>query len=418
MGSFFKGLLTLIARLVGNRGDDSTTGTPSPPTNGDTTAPPAEPTAPIDMDDLLDDDLLDIDDGTIVEAPAPIPNDEAPPPPITSPINPDDDAHDHDHSDCNFPETHDIPSDVSHADVPEIVTDAQAGSFGAQALLTNDIAPTFSTQSSDCIVTVRPELGSVNLRLGPNLKFEPPIAKTRGGITYELVGAAEPDENDLRWFAVKLGTTSGWIRSDLVNLSAECASHTFINDEDVAQPDQPPITGKFPLPVKASISQGYWSRHRGYDMNSAEGTALVAPIDGTCIRQIVCTKCTAARPNRYPNGSFQCPDTWTDPAWGYGYGNFMIVRHDYALLPADMQAEMDKRSLGQGFAYILYAHLSRMDVALGERFRARQTLGATGNTGCSTAPHLHFEVKIGNDESVDNIWSKQVSVNPKLMFDV
>ena len=56
-----------------------------------------------------------------------------------------------------------------------------------------------------------------------------------------------------------------------------------------------------------------------------------------------------------------------------GYGNEVIIDH--------------------GFGYrTRYAHLSRIDVAVGMPIRRGQQLGAVGSTGKSTGPHLHYEV--------------------------
>jgi murein DD-endopeptidase MepM/ murein hydrolase activator NlpD len=44
----------------------------------------------------------------------------------------------------------------------------------------------------------------------------------------------------------------------------------------------------------------------------------------------------------------------------------------------------------------LYAHLSRRFVTTGERVQIGQTIGMSGNTGNSTGPHLHLEMKHGD----------------------
>ena len=61
--------------------------------------------------------------------------------------------------------------------------------------------------------------------------------------------------------------------------------------------------------------------------------------------------------------------------WQNGYGNVVQVRHGNERLT-------------------VYAHLSRIDVAKGQRVDQGAIIGAVGQTGWATGPHLHFEVKI------------------------
>lgn len=71
-----------------------------------------------------------------------------------------------------------------------------------------------------------------------------------------------------------------------------------------------------------------------------------------------------------------------------GYGNMVSVDH------------------GHGIETV-YAHMSRIDVEPGQRVRPGSVLGRMGNTGFSTGPHLHFEVRFNGR-----------SVNPLKMFEV
>ena len=57
-----------------------------------------------------------------------------------------------------------------------------------------------------------------------------------------------------------------------------------------------------------------------------------------------------------------------------GYGNFITVNH--------------------GFGYVtLYAHMHKLGVRVGQKLTRGDIIGTVGNTGKSTGPHLHYEVR-------------------------
>ncbi|MCY4627640.1 MAG: M23 family metallopeptidase [Acidobacteria bacterium] len=68
----------------------------------------------------------------------------------------------------------------------------------------------------------------------------------------------------------------------------------------------------------------------------------------------------------------------------------------------------------------LYLHLRRgsVRVSLGQTVAARQPLGEVGSSGCSTAPHLHFEVLSPDGAVVDpfepNLWTDPPPYEPAL----
>lgn len=68
----------------------------------------------------------------------------------------------------------------------------------------------------------------------------------------------------------------------------------------------------------------------------------------------------------------------------YGYGNMIMIDH------------------GTGFQ-TLYAHLSQIFVTCGQSVTQGQTIGAAGETGHASGPHLHFEVRTAT--TVINPWN-------------
>ena len=53
----------------------------------------------------------------------------------------------------------------------------------------------------------------------------------------------------------------------------------------------------------------------------------------------------------------------------------------------------NKITINHGYSYeTVYAHLSKIKVKVGQRIKRGEIIGLMGNTGKSTAPHLHYEV--------------------------
>jgi murein DD-endopeptidase MepM/ murein hydrolase activator NlpD len=112
-------------------------------------------------------------------------------------------------------------------------------------------------------------------------------------------------------------------------------------------PVQGRITGSFGERTDPFSGEGAF--HRGVDISSDIGTRIIAPADGVV----------------------QFADVMN------GYGRTVMVDH------------------GNGIS-TLYGHLSAFGVSQGQQVHRGETLGYVGQSGRSTGPHLHYEVRIFN----------------------
>lgn len=72
----------------------------------------------------------------------------------------------------------------------------------------------------------------------------------------------------------------------------------------------------------------------------------------------------------------------------YATGNGKVIRVEFKKDGYGRNIVID-----HGYEYqTLYAHLSSVDVKVGQEIKRGQIIGRVGNTGTSTAPHLHYEV--------------------------
>ena len=99
--------------------------------------------------------------------------------------------------------------------------------------------------------------------------------------------------------------------------------------------------------IRADPYTGEKSMHSGVDLAAAAGTKVIAPADGMVIFA----------------GSRGA------------YGKMIIVEHGMGIVTH-------------------YGHLSTVLVRVGDDIERGQHIGAVGNTGRSTGPHLHYEVRV------------------------
>jgi len=113
------------------------------------------------------------------------------------------------------------------------------------------------------------------------------------------------------------------------------------------------------LPARGWLSSGFGYRispftgtiqmHEGIDISNAIGTSIIAPADGLVVKV----------------------------GREYGYGKVLSVNHGYGIVTR-------------------YGHLHKVHVKIGQKVRRGDLIAEIGNTGRSTGPHLHYEVRTNN----------------------
>ncbi len=114
------------------------------------------------------------------------------------------------------------------------------------------------------------------------------------------------------------------------------------------------LAGSIKWPIASGlVSRGFsgqYPAHTGIDIAAETGTEILAAADGTVIKAY-----------------------YTD----VGNGVYCVIDH--------------------GEFQTLYAHCSELNVEMGQEVRQGDVIAYVGNTGNSTGPHLHFEVKNGDE---------------------
>lgn len=105
--------------------------------------------------------------------------------------------------------------------------------------------------------------------------------------------------------------------------------------------------------------------HHGVEFNVPSGTQVMAAASGTVV---------AAGPDDVE----QLGETTNF------YGNVVAIQHDVGL--------------GDQAVYTVYGHLSEILVRVGDKVNARDVIALSGASGVADGPHLHFEVRVGQND--------------------
>ncbi|MFB6618282.1 M23 family metallopeptidase [Streptomyces sp. NPDC085524] len=109
---------------------------------------------------------------------------------------------------------------------------------------------------------------------------------------------------------------------------------------------------KYTLSATFAQAGGMWAhKHSGQDFAVPSGTPVDAAAAGTVVKA-------------GPNGGGDGP----------AYGNAIVIKHG-------------------NNTYSQYAHLSKIQVKIGQKVAKGQRIALSGNTGNSSGPHLHFEIR-------------------------
>ncbi|MEK7649591.1 MAG: M23 family metallopeptidase [Patescibacteria group bacterium] len=138
----------------------------------------------------------------------------------------------------------------------------------------------------------------------------------------------------------------------------------LVPDGEVTAPSAPSSTVSQPVIVRGSGPEliGYYLRPlvggtRSRGIHGYNGVDIAAP-RGTPVRASAAGTVIVAR----------------GAGWNGGYGSYVVIAHANG-------------------TQTLYAHMSAVNVSVGQSVSQGQSLGGVGSTGKSTGNHLHFEVR-------------------------
>lgn len=201
----------------------------------------------------------------------------------------------------------------------------------------------------------------------PELRALRRVALAAGVVPPETIDCGVPDAEHLSAHLRE----AAWLTGELLTRTQGSAALDRVPTRSpIALSESWVITdGPAPGGVHVSSSMGTRSdpftgerkRHQGLDLSAPAGTPVTAPATGIV--------------------EFAGSVAATDDHARALLGNHVMIKH------------------GDSGYFTLYAHLEKVSVKTGQSVKAGDSLGTVGNTGRSTAPHLHYQVMRGGSGS-------------------
>lgn len=279
-------------------------------------------------------------------------------------------------------------------------------------------------ESGNCNAAVRRDIRA-KLREAP-MKSATKLLTLEPSTPVQVLGiTSTPDADGFRWIRGSAFGRTGFVREDLLTYASDCADLDLSVTDDGSgsggSGETPNPIVRYETPVRGSYRFTTLfgiNNHKGTDMAGAVGIPITAGGDGVVARAMHCSQCSDSAPNFASHGlPLWDADAIADPAWGYGFGHHVIVRYAWNALPGQLRQYLLARDLGGAYAYVVYAHLHRIHVNEDSPVTLGTSLGTLGNTGNSSGPHLHLEVRVTLEPKLKSIFQR-LFVNPAEMFDL
>ena len=271
-------------------------------------------------------------------------------------------------------------------------------------------APTPTTEVKGMVISVS----------GLNLREAPISGRVITRLAYKeivkiLQARPQGGTSNYIWARVESAEGTGWVRTDYLSIIGDGSSFGLSKGDE------------YPAP----LDQYWWIRgqnhnqnpneaeHLGWDFSASAGEPIRSgPNGGMVARVLNCTRCTDSQPNVLSQGiPLDNASVFLDPAWGFGYGNAVIVRYLNDLLPASTKERLQDHGLAGAHLYVIYAHLSVISVQVGQQLDAFEQVGIIGNTGNSSATHVHVEVRASTQPlTADWAAMRPNEFDPEILF--